>query len=594
MSVTPDKPSVNQTVTITDSPTVNLRSFINIKAPSYKYYRALTIDHLKCGSSNSTNFPAYIDSTIDATGLQLDLKTIANGGLLTSGKDYAFYSDIDGQTALDYEEETYVATTGALKAWVRIPTVSSSTDTVIYIFYGAPSVTTSQENVNGVWNTNYKAVYHLKDGTTLSLSDSTSGADTLTNNNTVTPTTGQLDGGAAFASASSQSLTHVDAAGLRVTTAFTVSAWVNATSFAAYRMIVVKAKDTAGSANDRDYDLDIEQTTGKLRLFFTQGTSVFVGFTANTALTTGSWFYCVGTYDGSVMTIYRNGVSDGTNPASGSVDVTTGDFAIGKTGSSNSNYFDGSIDEVRLSNVARSADWITTEYNNQNAPSTFWKTVGSQVQTDAVTVTEAITLVLTNDSLKTFSVSDTITVTDTPTVLIPILVPAVSDAITVSDAPTATVLSFISVSDTITVTDVPIATVLSFVLASDSITVSDSPTLNLLSFVSVSDAVTVSEVVIANLLSFISVADQITISDVASPQLLSFIQVADTITLSESITVSITSGGDLIITVSDGITVSEVVTMLGPSVGGIIDGNATIGLTSRMSYAQGPTVGYGM
>jgi hypothetical protein len=36
---------------------------------------------------------------------------------------------------------------------------------------------------------------------------------------------------------------------------------------------------------------------------------------------------------------------------------------------------DGIIDEVRISNVARSADWITTEYNNQSNPNFY--SVGS-------------------------------------------------------------------------------------------------------------------------------------------------------------------------------------------------------------------------
>jgi hypothetical protein len=33
--------------------------------------------------------------------------------------------------------------------------------------------------------------------------------------------------------------------------------------------------------------------------------------------------------------------------------------------------FDGMIDEVRISNVARSDTWIKTEYNNQNSPTSF-------------------------------------------------------------------------------------------------------------------------------------------------------------------------------------------------------------------------------
>src|ERR1700730_4968665 len=35
-------------------------------------------------------------------------------------------------------------------------------------------------------------------------------------------------------------------------------------------------------------------------------------------------------------------------------------------------YYDGTIDEARISNVAPSADWIKTEYNNQNYPSTLY------------------------------------------------------------------------------------------------------------------------------------------------------------------------------------------------------------------------------
>ena len=35
-------------------------------------------------------------------------------------------------------------------------------------------------------------------------------------------------------------------------------------------------------------------------------------------------------------------------------------------------YFAGSVDEVRVSQIARSADWIATEYNNEYSPSTFY------------------------------------------------------------------------------------------------------------------------------------------------------------------------------------------------------------------------------
>ena len=42
---------------------------------------------------------------------------------------------------------------------------------------------------------------------------------------------------------------------------------------------------------------------------------------------------------------------------------------------SRSHYFDGLIDEFRISDVVRSADWILTEYNNQNSPETFYMVI---------------------------------------------------------------------------------------------------------------------------------------------------------------------------------------------------------------------------
>ena len=42
--------------------------------------------------------------------------------------------------------------------------------------------------------------------------------------------------------------------------------------------------------------------------------------------------------------------------------------------------FDGVIDEARVSNIARSADWISTEYNNQNNPGTFYSVGDEEIR----------------------------------------------------------------------------------------------------------------------------------------------------------------------------------------------------------------------
>src|SRR5204862_1463203 len=121
-----------------------------------------------------------------------------NGGSVqnANGYDVIFSSDSNCATKLDHEVETYSPVTGAVNYWVKVPTVSHTTNTVIYMCYGNSSISTSQENPAGVWDTNFKAIYHLKNGATLNVTDSTSNHN-LTNNS-ATAATGQIDGASAF------------------------------------------------------------------------------------------------------------------------------------------------------------------------------------------------------------------------------------------------------------------------------------------------------------------------------------------------------------------------------------------------------------
>lgn len=97
------------------------------------------------------------------------LKTTANGGHVanSNGYDILFFSS-DGSEQLDHEIELYNGTIGQLIAWVRIPTLDYDDDTVIKMCYGNSAISTSQENVSGVWDSNYQQVLHLKESDTIS------------------------------------------------------------------------------------------------------------------------------------------------------------------------------------------------------------------------------------------------------------------------------------------------------------------------------------------------------------------------------------------------------------------------------------------
>jgi len=109
--------------------------------------------------SRISNFPVLISITSDD-----NLRTTANGGDVEHSLGYdIIFRDSVGLTQLDHEIEDYDGSNGKLVAWVRIPTLKCSDDTVIYMYYGNSCTIYPTENPEGVWDSNYKAVWHLKE-----------------------------------------------------------------------------------------------------------------------------------------------------------------------------------------------------------------------------------------------------------------------------------------------------------------------------------------------------------------------------------------------------------------------------------------------
>jgi len=97
---------------------------------------------------------------------------------------------------------------------------------------------------------------------------------------------------------------------------------------------------------------------------------------SSSVLSNDQWYLLTFTYDGSVGRLYLNGAQD--NSSSNSTNpryLATNRLRIGSLYYSHcctTQYFNGLVDEVRVSTVARSADWIATEFSNQNNSSTFY------------------------------------------------------------------------------------------------------------------------------------------------------------------------------------------------------------------------------
>jgi len=102
-------------------------------------------------------------------------------------------------------------------------------------------------------------------------------------------------------------------------------------------------------------------------------TSYLGGATSSglTTLTLGVYYLITITYDHSAttVTVYIN--DDAGNATTQTGEAADGDMVIGSHKGLTSQFTDGIVDEIRSSNSIRSVNWTSTEYNNQNAPSTF-------------------------------------------------------------------------------------------------------------------------------------------------------------------------------------------------------------------------------
>jgi len=353
----------------------SLLSVAEPQAPGYDYRRAITIDHTKVPSTDQSNFPVLISGTYSY------LATTANGGNVqnANGYDVIFSSDSGCSTKLDHEVETYNSTTGAVNYWVRVPSLSHTTNTVFYLCYGNSSISTSQENKTGVWDGNFKGVYHLKDGASLNVSDSTTNHN-LTNNG-ATANGGEVDGAGSF-DGSTQYLTIAQHTDFNWANLRTLDLWMKLGNTTQTLPRVFSHSD----GNSDGWSLTwLDPTSGAgagwvgnflVVSIGTQGTPAIQRQTPDngTINSTSLWHHVAVVGDGtSVASVYIDGnaVTLSNYPAN----ITNTNIAGLDIGRRNNNgrYFSGSLDEIRFSNIQRSADWIKTEFNNQSSPSSFYR-----------------------------------------------------------------------------------------------------------------------------------------------------------------------------------------------------------------------------
>jgi len=285
----------------------------------------------------------------------------------------------DGTTQLYVEIEQWDTTNkvGVLHCGRDGDTLSSSADTDYYIYYdsshadntdyvGVKNSTPAQS----VWDDNFKAIYHMSDGADTShIYDSTSNNNDGTKKGANEPI--EADGKVAKAQDFDGTDDWVDIPyNFGKPNTITIELWFK-TSAASWGIIFGQADAKPPSRPAAYVPVLTIKDTGVLRAELWNGTRGEISTTFS--VKDGNWHHAVIVGNTNTQSLYVDNQSIGSR--SGTIDQSWWTYSTIGTGFGATSrgfpsdawyYFNGLIDEVRISNVARSADWIKATYYSLN------------------------------------------------------------------------------------------------------------------------------------------------------------------------------------------------------------------------------------
>jgi hypothetical protein len=314
--------------------------------------------------------PTGYNTTTNVANFPYLVKLTANNfdftQALSKGQDVRFANSTG--THLPYQIESWDATGKKAFVWVKVDAILGNNATQYIRMYFGSAGAADSSNKNAVFSTadHFAAVWHFSGAD--SMSDATSNSQTLTNSKS-TPVSSSVIGAGRNLNATlgNTYLKTADSMTLNMTTAVTMSAWLKTVDASVDQKVLGKVAWSNGTIPTRGYLLGINSTGSGVNpeIWDTTGSDAK---NAGGSLVSNVWAHVAVTYTaGGQYVSYLNGVPVKTsNVGATPIGSCTNVFYIGCPGwSQNALLYNGEIDEVEISGVARSADWIKLAYANE-------------------------------------------------------------------------------------------------------------------------------------------------------------------------------------------------------------------------------------
>ncbi|MBT9144591.1 MAG: hypothetical protein DDT42_00433 [candidate division WS2 bacterium] len=324
----------------------------------YTRRRMLTIDRTRI-DADLINFPALLRLTSAR-------HNFAAG--LANGFDTRITA-ADGTTLLNYERERHDSGASLAEYKFRVPTVSSAANTVCYFYYRTDP-TADGANPTAVWDANTMGRWALSEnpaGTAPQMRDSTTNANHGTTHGAMTPAQSveaRIARGLNFDGVNDWVFLP-GAVSTPIGNHITVEAWVHSNPLpqaSAYRGIVAEIFPT-----NVNFTLHLNGSNHLLRAGFFDGGWHIIQET--TPFPISQWVHVAATYNRHFIRIHRDGIQVAVSADLNRPLPTTLDgWRIGRRHdyANPSDMWNGLIDEVRISNIARSPAWIRASFHSGN------------------------------------------------------------------------------------------------------------------------------------------------------------------------------------------------------------------------------------
>ncbi len=324
---------------------------------------------------NLNNLPAEFHANVNQTDAR-DIRVTKADGVTEVPREVVFYTAASDTGELHFKGD-----------------VDGDVDTDFYIYYGNAEATEpaidSTYGAENVW-TKYFAVYHFHN----SLFDATANDNDLTDGGTSDTDSGKIGKGRSFAS---EYLKTTASLNLSDTQKLTISYWFNKVNNTGIQ-IHYEFGPNFNTYND-DF---ISHTDGTYYWVGTKGNAGY-NLARNSMPTAGSFRHLVDVYNfaaaaSSEILPYVDGLITSFSKSSYNAENTGyfGNRQLFISGRNGGSYFsDGIFDEFRIAKDTFAATWISTEYNNQNSPSTFYS-IGSQQTNKTFTADGLVVSKVTN------------------------------------------------------------------------------------------------------------------------------------------------------------------------------------------------------